>query len=67
MRRIVRAVRGLADAIGVDGAFITTGTVFIAIGSSYFSAAAPYIVVGAVCMAIGIYAIWAQRQTPRSS
>lgn len=59
-------VTSFLRAVGVEGAFLTIGTVLIAVGSSYFSAAGPWFVVGAVCVLIAVYAIHEQRR-PRSN
>lgn len=67
MRRAAIALRSLAarlgSAVGIEGAFLTAGTIALAVGSSYFSAAGPWIVAGAVCVLLGI----ALAVAPRSS
>lgn len=57
MKRAAVALAGLvstiAGGIGLEGAFLATGTALVAVGSSYFSAAGPWIVVGAVVLLTG--------------
>lgn len=49
-----RAVVALADAIGLEGAFLLIGTALLAVGTSYITPAGPWLVVGAVALALGL-------------
>lgn len=44
----------LADVIGIEGAFLLTGTALLAYGASYVSPAGPFMVVGLMCVLAGI-------------
>ena len=37
-----------------EGAFLIAGTVLLAIGASYVSPIGPYLVVGAMCLLVGL-------------
>lgn len=58
MRRAAAALRGLAlstaSAVGLEGAFLATGTALVAVGSTYISAAGPFFVVGAMALLAGV-------------
>ena len=48
------AMSGIAASIGAEGAFLIVGTALLAIGSGYLHPAGPWLVVGAVSLALGI-------------
>lgn len=49
-----RLVRGIAAAVGLEGAFLAAGSVLLAIAASYVSPAGPFLVLGLSCALIGI-------------
>jgi hypothetical protein len=56
--RPVSALRSLLirffRAVGLEGAFLAAGTAALAVGSSFFSPAGPWLVVGAVGVLLGL-------------
>ncbi len=58
MTRAAAALRALladvASGLGAEGAFLALGTILVAVGASYLSPAGPWIVTGAVSLALGI-------------
>lgn len=44
----------IAAAVGIEGAFLLAGTVFLAVGASYVSPAGPFLVVGFMSVLAGI-------------
>lgn len=47
-------VLSIASAVGLEGAFLVAGTALLAVGASFFNPAAPYLVVGGMCVLIGL-------------
>lgn len=58
MKRAAVALRHLlatvANAIGLEGAFLLVGTALLAAGASYLHPAGPLLVVGAMCVLAGL-------------
>ena len=58
MKRAAVALRilasAIASAVGLEGAFLLTGTVLLAVGSSFISPIGPYFVVGGACVLAGL-------------
>jgi len=58
MRATAVAVFGLlsrlGSAVGIEGALLLIGTVALSIGSSFFTPAGPWVVVGIMCILAGI-------------
>lgn len=44
----------LADTVGWEGAFVTLGALLLAVGSSYWSPAGPWIVIGSISLVLGL-------------
>lgn len=53
MRRAAVALRSLAAAVGLEGAFLIAGTILLAVASSYLWSFGPWLVVGAACVVVG--------------
>jgi hypothetical protein len=51
LRQLVGRVAG---SIGLEGTFLVTGTVLLAVASTYLSPAGPWAVVGAVSLVLGL-------------
>lgn len=58
MKRAAVALRDLTGkvtgAIGLEGTFLGAGTALLAVGSTYFTPAGPWFVVGAACFLAGL-------------
>lgn len=58
MRRATIALRSaigtVASAVGLEGAFLVTGTAVLAYGAGLVSPVGPYLVVGSMCILAGL-------------
>ena len=58
MKQAAVAVRSLlgriAAGVGLEGGFLAVGGILLAVGASYLSPAGPWLVLGFLCVVIGI-------------
>lgn len=54
MSRAAAAIDRIARALGLEGAFLLAGTLLLAAAASFVHPAGPLLVMGAVCLLLGI-------------
>lgn len=47
-------LRSIASGVGLEGLFLAVGTGLLAVGASYIHPVGPWLVVGGVCLLLGL-------------